>query len=216
MDYRTALIEAMTELNEEQVMDCIRAMMEKGHTYNDIQMCLNTGVTNVGKRFENGDYFIADLIVSGMIYRDALGFLMPMNRSGHTMPLGRVVIGVVEGDIHDIGKDIIVSLLRAERFEVIDLGIDVKPERFAYAIRTYRPDVLLMSGVLSFAKESMEKTMKLLEREGLRSQIPILIGGLCASEHQMNLIGADGWAYDTAETVNFCKRMVMEKYGKEN
>lgn len=216
MDYRAALIEAMTELNEDQVMECIRTMMEKEHTYNDIQMYLNTGVNNVGKRFENGEYFIADLIVSGMIYRDALTMLMPMIRGGSNMPIGRIVIGVVEGDIHDIGKDIIVSLLRAERFEVIDLGIDVKPERFAYALCTYRPDVLLMSGVLSFAKESMAKTMELLEKEGLRSQVPILIGGLCASEHQMKLIGADGWAYDTAETVNFCKRMVKEKYAKES
>lgn len=216
MSDRTALIEAMSDLNEDLVMECIRAMIAENHSYGDIQMCLNTGINNVGKRFESGEYFIADLIVSGMIYRDALNLLMPINRSGYSMPMGRVVIGVVEGDIHDIGKDIIVSLLRAERFEVIDLGIDVKPERFAYAIRTYRPDVLLMSGVLSFAKESMQKTMQLLEKEGLRSQIPVLIGGLCASEHQMKLIGADGWAYDTAQTVNFCKRVVKEKYGKES
>ena len=131
------------------------------------------------------------------------------------MPVGRVVIGVVEGDIHDIGKDIIVSLLRAEHFEVIDLGVDVKPDRFAYAVQTYRPDVLLMSGVLTLAQESMKKTMDLLRKEELRSQVAILIGGMCAGEYQRQWIGADGWAYDPMETVNFCKRVVEEKYGKE-
>lgn len=140
---------------------------------------------------------------------------MPVPSGGRTMPIGRVVIGVVEGDIHDIGKDIVVSLIRAKHFEVIDLGMDVKPERFAYAIRTYRLDVLLMSGVLTFAKESMKKIMDLLKNENLRGQVAILIGGMCASENQRALVSADIWAYDPMETVNFCKRVVGEKYGKE-
>lgn len=215
MNYRDALIEAMTELNETQIKECVQHMMDEGATSNAIQMALNIGIANVGKRFEKGEYFIADLIVSGMIYRDALRLLMPIMAGSKTMPIGRIVIGVVEGDIHDIGKDIVVSLLRAEHFEVIDLGVDVKAERFAYAIRTYRPDVLLMSGVLTLARESMKKTMELLEKENLRSQVAVLIGGLCTGEHQREWIGADGWAYDPMETVNFCKKVVGAAYGKE-
>lgn len=213
MNYQDALVNAMTELNDEAVMDCVQRMIDSGASVNAIQMCLNTGVNNVGKRFESGEYFIADLIVSGMIYRDALRLLMPVMDGSRIMPVGRVVIGVVEGDIHDIGKDIVVSLLRSEHFEVIDLGVDVKPERFAYAIRTYRPDVLLMSGVLTLARESMKKTIELLSRENLRQQVGILIGGLCAGEFQRAWMGADGWAYDPMETVAFCKRVVEEKYG---
>lgn len=215
MNQRDSLIDAMTELDEDRVMQLVQTMIDCGATSNSIQMALNVGITNVGKRFEKGDYFIADLIVSGMVYRDALRVLMPMSGGGRLMPVGRVVIGVVEGDIHDIGKDIIVSLLRAEHFEVIDLGVDVKPDRFAYAVQTYRPDVLLMSGVLTLAQESMKKTMDLLRKEELRSQVAILIGGMCAGEYQRQWIGADGWAYDPMETVNFCKRVVEEKYGKE-
>ncbi len=214
MNYRDSLINAMTELNEEEVMDYVQRMIDGGFSVNAIQMSLNIGVNNVGKRFENGEYFIADLIVSGMIYRDALRVLMPVMSENRMMPIGRIVIGVVEGDIHDIGKDIVVSLLRAEHFEVFDLGVDVKPERFLYALRTYRPDVLLMSGVLTIAREAMKRTMALLEQEGLRSQVGILIGGLCASEYQRELIGADAWAYDPLETVNFCKKVVREKYGE--
>ena len=216
MNYRDALVEAMTELNEELVMERVQHMITDGISVNAIQMGLNVGVTNVGKRFENGEYFIADLIVSGMIYRDALRLLMPVMSGSQTMPIGRSVIGVVEGDIHDIGKDIVVSLLRAEHFVVIDLGVDVKPERFAYAIRTYRPDVLLMSGVLTLAQASMKKTMDLLETENLRNQVSILIGGMCAGEFQRQWIGADGWAYDPMETVAFCKRVVERKYGTKN
>ena len=216
MNYRDALVEAMTDLNEEKIMHCIQGLIYEGVSYNDIQMALNEGVTNVGKRFENGEYFIADLIVSGMIYRDALRLLMPVMSGNRLMPIGRVVIGVVEGDIHDIGKDIVVSLLRAEHFEVIDLGVDVKPERFMYAIRTYRPDVLLLSGVLHIAQDSMKKTMVQLMESGLRDQVPVLIGGLCAGEYQREYVGADSWAYDPMETVSFCKKVVKEKYGEKS
>ena len=215
MSLQNGLIQAMKDLNEDQVLSCIRKMMAAHCTYNNIQMCLNTGIACVGKNFERGEYFIADLIVSGMIYRNALNLLMPLNSDRQPLPIGRIVIGVVEGDIHDIGKDIIVSLLRAEHFEVIDLGIDVKPTRFAYALRTYRPDVLLMSGVLTAAQESMRKTMELLRKEDLLKNTPVLIGGLCASEFQMKVVGADSWAYDTAETVAFCKKVIKEKYGTE-
>ena len=95
------------------------------------------------------------------------------------------------------------------------MGVDVKPERFAYDIRTYRPQVLLMSGVLTIARESMKQTMNLLETENLRQQVQVLIGDLCASESQCHWVGADGWAYDPMETVKFCKKAVKEKYGKE-
>lgn len=216
MNYRDALVSAMSELNEEQVTQYIQKMIEEGFSVNAIQMALNVGINNVGKRFENGEYFIADLIVSGMIYRDALRLLMPVSSNSHMMPIGRVSIGVVEGDIHDIGKDIVVSLLRAEHFEVIDLGVDVKPERFVYAMRTYRPDVLLLSGVLHIAQDSMKRTMLQLEASGLRDQVAVLIGGLCAGEYQRELVGADSWAYDPMETVNFCKNVVKKKYGERN
>jgi len=213
MELQDKLIAAMEELNEDNVLEDVRAMIGAGHSYNSIQMSLNSGVSRVGKRYESGEYFIADLIVSGMIYRNALNLLMPLNGGRQNLPVGRVVIGVVEGDIHDIGKDIIVSLLRAERFEVIDLGVDVKPERFVYAIRTYKPDVLLMSGVLTTAIKSMQKTIELLRKENLRQRVPILIGGLCTSGFHKDMLGVDGWAYDSTATVDFCKKVVGSKYG---
>lgn len=214
MELSELLVDALVQLDRDSVMEYVRQMMERGCTLNQIQQCLNRGVAGVGTRFETGEYFIADLIVSGMIYRDVLHVLMPLISGNSIMPVGRVVIGVAEGDIHDIGKDIVVSLLRAAHFEVIDLGVDVKPDRFLYAVRTYRPDVLLMSGVLTLAQNSMAQTMCLLEQEGLRKQTPVMVGGRCVSEALCRRIGADAWAYDTTITVEFCKKIVEEKYGK--
>ena len=97
MSYRETLVEAMTELNEDQVMQCVQAMIEEGVSVNAIQMGLNVGVTNVGKRFENGDYFIADLIVSSMIYRDALRLLMPVMSGNRTMPLAASSLALWKG-----------------------------------------------------------------------------------------------------------------------
>lgn len=215
MDLENQLIEAMADLNEERVVETVRDMVAAGKTYEHIQHCLNVGISAVGTRFERGDYFIADLIVSGMIYRSALTEQEPLRSEWLVPPRGKIVIGVVSGDIHDIGKDIIVSLLRAERFDVVDLGVDVKPERFAYAVRTYQPDVLLLSGVLSTAQDSMFKTMELLNTEGLRTQVKILIGGLCTSEYLMRSIDADSWAYDTKETIRFCKEVTNAKYAEQ-
>ena len=197
MDLNRQLIEAMADLNEDLVIATVRQMAAEGHSFEEIQQCLNTGISAVGTRFERGDYFIADLIVSGMIYRSALNEREPMRSGGAPRPLGKVVIGVVAGDIHDIGKDIIVSLLRAERF--------------VHAVRNYHPDVVLLSGVLTTAQEAMVQTIQALTDAGLRDQVKVLIGGLCTSEYLMHHVGADGWAYDSKRTVRFCKEVVDGK-----
>ena len=215
MDLSQTLITAMADLNEDLVVETVRNMIAAGQSSEQIQYDLNTGIAAVGTRFEQGEYFIADLIVSGMIYRSALLEQEPLRPESAPRPRGKVIIGVVAGDIHDIGKDIIVSLLRAERFDVVDLGIDVKPERFIHAVRNYEPDILLLSGVLSTAQDSMAKTVALLEKEGLRSQVKLLIGGLCTSQYLMQAVQADGWAYDSKETVRFCKEVMDAKYAAQ-
>lgn len=212
MNLENCLIEAMADLNEERVIEIVRDMVNTGHSYESIQQCLNAGISAVGTRFERGDYFIGDLIVSGMIYRSALNEQGPMRSDAVSAPSGKILIGVVSGDIHDIGKDIVVGLLRAEGFDVVDLGIDVKPEKFVQAVRKHQPDVLLLSGVLSIAQVSMLKTMELLKAEGLRDGVKVLIGGMCTNEHLMQTLGADCWAYDTKETIRFCKEVIHAKY----
>ena len=213
MKYQEKLVDAMAQLDEENVMKYIQLMLTSGFSHEAIRKYLTEGSEEVGSYFANGEYFIADLIVSGMIYQHALSLLVPPLESGNPKPVGRAVIGVVEGDIHDIGKDIVVSLLRSERFEVIDLGIDVKPQRFVYALRNYHPDIILLSGLLTASTVSVIRTMKELNIEARRKETSIYIGGQCASKQLCSQTGADGWGYDTIFTVDFCKKAI-EKHAK--
>lgn len=215
MDLVDKLAAAMEELNADAIGHILDNLDDSERDYNTILKGLNIGIFNVGRRYESGEYFIADLIVSGMIYRDVFNRISMMCGERSSLPVGRVVIGVVEGDIHDIGKDIIVSLLRAEHFEVIDLGVDVKPDRFAYAVQTYRPDVLLLSGVLSIARMSVLNTLQTLKEGDLLKDTPVLIGGLCTTWFEKDSIDASCFAYDSMDTVRFCKEVVKKKYGTE-
>lgn len=213
MNNKEKLIAAVAELNEELVLKIVYNMAEEGHSYTEIQTCLNAGIEMVQKKYESAEYFIGDLIISGMMYQNALAQMQPLLcRKGGEI-VGRVVIGVVAGDIHDIGKGIIVSLLRSENFEVIDLGVDVVPRRFAHAVATYKPDVLLISGTLDVAGEAMGRTMNQLVKEGVRDTCAVMIGGPYVNEDLCRQIGADAWAYDTVETVNFCKKIAEERNG---
>ncbi len=214
MDLQEKLAEAMAELDEDLVMQYAEALSKDPDNFPQLLAGLNTGVMRVGKRFEAGEYFIADLVVSGMIYRSALG-ATSYQQLNHTRPKGKVMIGVVSGDIHDIGKDIIVSLLRSEWFDVIDLGVDVKPERFIEMVRTHKPDVLLLSGLMGFARASMQTVMEQLEKENLREAMPVYIGGACTSAFLCKQIGADGWCYDTGVTLDLCRNAIEEKYGEK-
>lgn len=216
MDYQKKLTKAMAELDEENVLKYVQIMLASGYSHAAIRKCLTEGSEEVGSYFEDGEYFIADLIVSGMIYQHALSLLIPPLESGDPRPVGRAVIGVVEGDIHDIGKDIVVSLLRSERFEVIDLGVDVKPQRFVHALRTYHPNIILLSGLLSASVSAVARTMKELNAEPGRRDTIIYIGGQCASEQLCTQTGADNWGYDTIYTVDFCKKVIENSYAKNN
>lgn len=205
------LIDSMSELNEQKVAECIRKMLDNGCSSNSIMMCLNTGMACVGKSFEQGEYFIGDLIVSGMIYRSALSIFNPSNPEENPYTAGRIIIGVPQGDIHDIGKDIVIDILKAECFEVIDLGVDVKPEAFADAVQALQPDILLLSGVLSLAGDGMVEVLSLLRKRNLRDQVKVLIGGSATSKTLRDASGADEWAYDPMQTVAFCKKVMEEK-----
>ena len=204
------LVSSMAELNEDQVLASIRKLVDAGCTYSSILVCLNTGVFDVGKRFENGEYFIGDLIVSGMIYQSALTVLQPIHTGNQSQPLGRVVIGVVQGDIHDVGKDIVVGLLRAEHFEVIDLGIDVKPADIVKTAREQGIKIIGLSGVLTLAIDSMKATVEAFKDAGMRDQVHIVIGGAPITADVCKLVGADGWAINPADTIKLCREWAQE------
>ena len=198
-------VEAVGALDEARCMSLAKELLAQGYDTHSMIALLNEGVKRVGSSFAAGEFFIGDLIVSGMLYRSIIGLCSsPASISdGHVQ--GRLVIGVGQDDIHDIGKDIVVSFLRAEGFEVIDLGVDVKPERFVHAVETYKPDVLLMSGLMSCTLGCMQRVVELLEKRGLRDRVAVLVGGSIVDEFTKDYVGADIATRDPAVTLQFCK-----------
>lgn len=198
-------IEAVGALDDNRCMAIANEFLAQGYSAQTVINLLNEGVKEVGSKFATGEFFIGDLIVSGMLYRSIISlFSSPAAApAGHVK--GRIVIGVAQDDIHDIGKDIVVSVLRAEGFEVIDLGVDVEPERFIHAVETYAPDILLMSGLMSCTLDYMRQVVQMLQQRGLRNQVAVLVGGSIVDEYTKDYVGADAATKDPSITLQFCK-----------
>lgn len=206
------LIEAVAALNETRSLEIAKELLDEGCSTQEILYLLNEGVKQVGNLFELGEFFIGDLIVSGMLYRSVINLFPAKN--GNIQVLGRIVIGVAQDDIHDIGKDIVVTMLRVEGFDVIDLGVDVKPERFVHAVETYHPDILLMSGLMGYTVECMRRTVHILTERGLRKDVSVLVGGSAITSSTKDYVGADAACKDPVETLQFCKQVVSRTGGR--
>ncbi|MDR2785596.1 MAG: cobalamin-dependent protein [Treponema sp.] len=203
-----ALILAMQNLEEEKVLRCVQELHAGGADNIAIINTLNIGMVRVGKLFETGSYYLADLIVSGTIYRQALDLIESRNHRPPGQTRGRILIGVVKNDIHDIGKDIIVGTLLAEGFDVIDLGVDVACEDFIQAVSEHKPDILALSGTMSYAIDEMERIIKVLDEKKARPGLAVIIGGGCANKHNALRIGADFYSKDPIEALTICKELL--------
>jgi methylmalonyl-CoA mutase cobalamin-binding domain/chain len=202
------LILAMQNLDEEKVLSCVQELHEKGADTISIINTLNVGMTQVGKLFEDGSYYLADLIVSGAIYRQALGLIDSRNHTPPGQSRGRILIGVVRNDIHDIGKDIVAGTLRAEGFDVVDLGTNVSAEDFIQAVCDHKPDVLALSGAMSYAIDEMERIIGILNEKNLRQDLSVIIGGGCANKRNALRIGADYYSKDPIDALHICKELL--------
>ena len=205
------LAEAIATLDDARCISLTEALVKQGYTSDDVFPIINEGLIRVGAKFAAGEFFIADLIVSGMLVRTIISLLPTKPYPSVTNRLGRIVIGVAAGDIHDIGKDIVVSILRVQGFEVIDLGIDVKASRFLYAVESYKPRILLMSGLLNCTLPCMAEVIQGLKDRGLRTRTAVLVGGGVVGENTAQLVGADAAALDPMDTLDFCLRVAREE-----
>ena len=196
----------LVDLNEECVLETIKEALERGSSATDIVLGpLSAGMMEIGHLYEEGEYFIAELIEAAEIFKKAMNMLNPLlekevsgyrSRNRH-----RIVIGTVKGDIHDIGKTIIAIMLQAAGHEVHDLGVDVDVEKFIKAIIEYDADILCMSALLTSTAKYMETVIKELERRGLRNKVYVLVGGAAVTPEYARKIGADGYGRDAIETV---------------
>lgn len=159
------------------------------------------GMEIVGQKYEDGEYYLAELIMAGETMREGMVVLEPHLTAGEVSRAGKVVIGTVKGDLHDIGKNVFLILLRAANYEAIDLGVDVSPEGFLEAVKEHSPDILAMSALLTTTMVEMGNIVAKLESEGVREGLKILIGGAPINDEYAQKIGADAAARDAVDGV---------------
>jgi Predicted cobalamin binding protein len=163
----------------------------------------------VGRRFECEEYFVPELLLSARAMKGALELLRPLLAASGAQPAGRVVIGTVKGDLHDIGKNLVASMLEGGGFEVIDLGIDVPPERFVQAAKEKgEGTIVAMSALLTTTMTMMPKVIQALEEAGLRSKVKVIVGGAPVTQQYADQIGADGYSDNASGAVALARRLV--------
>lgn len=205
------LANALANLDEDKVKRLVSERIDGGADPMSIVDECRKGMDIVGERYKSKDYFLSELIISGEIFKEAMAVLEPMlEASKQSEPISRMVLGTVKGDIHNIGKDIVATLLRAAGFEVYDLGIDVAPGKFVEKLTETRALILGMSGLLTPSFGSMKETVETLEAAGLRDKVKIVIGGGIVTEQVRKYVGADAFTDDAAEGVEICRRLVAE------
>jgi 5-methyltetrahydrofolate--homocysteine methyltransferase len=162
----------------------------------------------VGKRFECEEYFVPELLLSGRAMKAALDIIRPLLAASGAQPAGRVVIGTVKGDLHDIGKNLVASMLEGGGFEVRDLGADVSPEKFVEAVNEGEADIVALSALLTVTMPAMRKTIDALTQSGLRSRVKIMVGGAPVTQEYAREIGADGFSENAGAAVKLARELM--------
>ena len=199
------LAEAMGELDEDTVKELLEAVMaEGGKDANQAMEACQKGMDTVGKLFEDGEYFVGDLIYAGELMTDADAILKDALVTGDAAgPKTRMILCTVKDDLHDIGKNIVRSMLEANGFEVLDLGIDCPAEKVVETAKAEGIKIVALSGVLTLALDSMKATVDAIKAAGLECKV--IIGGAPVSPEACKNIGADEWAHSPQKTVDTCK-----------
>jgi corrinoid protein of di/trimethylamine methyltransferase len=162
----------------------------------------------VGQRFERCDYFVPELLLSARAMKSALELLRPLLAASGAEPVGRVAIGTVKGDLHDIGKNLVASMLEGGGFDVTDLGVNVDPQKFVEAVREKGVNVVAMSALLTTTMNSMRATIEALSAAGVREKVKVLIGGAPITDRFANEIGADGYSENAVEAVALARKVL--------
>ncbi|MBM3118794.1 MAG: cobalamin-binding protein [Chloroflexi bacterium] len=205
------LADALADLDEDKVRSLVRGRIDAGVAPMSIVDECRKGMDIVGERYKSKEYFLSELIVSGEIFKEAMAVVEPMlGFDKQAKQIGRMVLGTVKGDIHNIGKDIVATLMKAAGFEVYDLGIDVAPGKFVEKLTETGAPILGMSGLLTPSFGSMKETVEAVQAAGLRDKVKVVIGGGIVTEQVRKYVGADAFTDDAAEGVEICRRFAVE------
>lgn len=162
----------------------------------------------VGKRFESNEYFVPELLIAARAMKASLEILKPLLAQTGAKPIARVAIGTVKGDLHDIGKNLVASMLEGGGFEIIDLGVDASAEAFVEAVRDQRADLVAMSALLTTTMPAMKTVVEALVEAGLRNQTKVMVGGAPVTQRYANEIGADGYSENASSAVALARKLV--------
>jgi methanogenic corrinoid protein MtbC1 len=210
------IVQAIYEMQEDKALSLVRKELEEGGDPASIVTDCQRAMAVVGDRFSKGEYFLPELVMSGETLKNILDIVSP-KLAGQTAKeaadskKGKVVLGTVKGDIHNIGKDMVGFLLDANGFEVHDLGVDVPESKFVDAIKQVQPDAVGLSGLLTSTYDSMKSTIKAIEEAGLRNKVKIMIGGGTIDELVKDYVGADAYGIDAMAAVYWANRWTSEK-----
>ena len=208
------LAKAMARLDKDSVIEIVNQELKSGKDPLEIIEELRKGMEIVGEGFEKLERFLMDLIWAAEIFKDAAGLIMPkIKEEMKDIPTkGKVLIGTVKGDIHDIGKNLVMALLECAGFEVLDLGVDVAPEVFVEKIREYKPQVVGMSGLLTASIDFMQETIKAIEKEDLRKELRIMVGGgVVGDQWTKGKVDADASVTSAVEGVKLAEKYMEAK-----
>ena len=172
-----------------------------------VQEFMMPAMAEVGRRFECNDYFVPELLISARAMKAALELLRPLLAAGGAEPMGRVALGTVKGDLHDICKNLVGAMLEGGGYEVIDLGVNVTPEQFVAAVKEKNANIVAMSALLTTTMPAMRTTIEALQQAGVRQQVKVLVGGAPISQKYAEEIGADGYSESAAGAVAAAKKV---------
>ena len=173
-----------------------------------VQDYMVPAMAEVGRRFECNEYFVPELLLAARAMKSALELVRPLLAATGVEPAGRVIVGTVKGDLHDIGKNLVASMLEGAGFEVIDLGVNVSPEQFVTAVKDRKAGIVAMSALLTTTMPSMKQTMEALKQAGVREQVKVLVGGAPVTQRYADEIGADGYSESAANVSGLAKQVL--------
>jgi methylmalonyl-CoA mutase cobalamin-binding domain/chain len=203
-EIKTELVEFEVDLLKEKVQEAL----DQGISAQEIINVLMEGMDIIGEKYQNGEYFVTSLIMAGETMKEAMAVLEPHLSGEGRETRGRVIIATVAGDVHDIGKNIFTTLMGTAGFEVVDLGVDVSAEDIVSAVKEHNPEILGLSALLTTNLEEFPLIVEMLEKEGMRDSVKIIVGGATVTDEFAKGAGVDAYAKSAVEGVNICKAWV--------
>jgi 5-methyltetrahydrofolate--homocysteine methyltransferase len=207
-DLRQSVIDGEMNITQELVQ---KALAEKLPPERILKDGLISAMTEVGRRFECGEFFVPEMLISARAMKSGLALLRPQLAATNVQAVGKVVIGTVQGDLHDIGKNLVGMMLEGAGFEVVDLGADVSPDKYVAAVKEHHPDLVACSALLTTTMPRMKNVILSLTEAGLRDRVKVIIGGAPVTDKYATDIGADGYAPDAASAASCAKELILKK-----